>query len=164
MKKDVEYKVVPYQRNIELGIDVNCHECTSHNKNKKGYIRFHRDGLDVLHRWIYWEKTGHKPECVMHLCDNRACINPAHLKGGTLSDNNKDRQQKGRTVVPDNNGVKCAAHILSEEEVIITRQLIRLGVAIRDISNRFKVSISTIYDIKSKRTWRGLSDGGVTSG
>jgi len=36
----------------------------------------------------------------MHICDNRKCINPKHLKLGTRSDNMKDCVSKGRHVSP----------------------------------------------------------------
>lgn len=33
---------------------------------------------------------------VMHSCDTPACIEPKHLKLGTVADNNRDMAQKGR--------------------------------------------------------------------
>jgi len=37
-----------------------------------------------------------KGMCVMHSCDTPCCVNPRHLKLGTLKDNSQDKMMKGR--------------------------------------------------------------------
>jgi hypothetical protein len=66
-----------------------------------------RDGYGLIkvaghmkraHRMVYELAKGPIPDgmVVMHRCDNRACINPAHLQLGSVADNNRDTLRKGR--------------------------------------------------------------------
>lgn len=97
-RRPLEFKRVFYKWNVELGIDPYCHEVVSHAVDSSGYIIMARDGFYRAHRWVYWHTTGTKPAVVMHLCDNRICVNPVHLKAGTVADNNRDMDQKKRSV------------------------------------------------------------------
>jgi hypothetical protein len=52
-----------------------------------------------LHRFVYaiWNNQPLITEdVIMHTCDNRICINPRHLKLGTIQTNNADRTKKAR--------------------------------------------------------------------
>ena len=59
------------------------------------------DQNQLLHR-LAWEMHYAEPipkgMVILHTCDNPACFNPEHLLLGTIGDNNKDRDNKGRTV------------------------------------------------------------------
>ncbi len=50
----------------------------------------------LLHRNVFSMVHGYMPVVVMHTCDNRKCINPKHLKGGTQQENIQDMHSKGR--------------------------------------------------------------------
>lgn len=54
----------------------------------------HRISYEIFVGIIPWH--GLSELCILHECDNRACINPKHLFPGTRCDNNKDRVAKGR--------------------------------------------------------------------
>ena len=72
-------------------------------KNNMGYgmIREYEtkatSKMRTTHR-VSAELNGHdiKGMCVLHSCDNPACINPAHLWIGTMKDNMLDKVTKGR--------------------------------------------------------------------
>lgn len=52
-----------------------------------------------LHRFVYavWNNEPlTTDDVIMHTCDNRICINPRHLKKGTIQTNNADRTTKQR--------------------------------------------------------------------
>ena len=52
----------------------------------------------VAHRVSYSIHVGPIPDGMFacHRCDNRICINPAHIFIGTAADNNADMDRKGR--------------------------------------------------------------------
>ncbi len=65
-----------------------------------GFIREGRRGSKqvLAHRAAYELFRGAIPPglFVRHDCDNRACVNPTHLRLGTVEDNARDRTLRGR--------------------------------------------------------------------
>ena len=47
---------------------------------------------------------------------------------------------------------------LTNYEVVAIKKLLRLKTSIREIADLFKMSISTIYDIKNKKSWKHIGD------
>ena len=73
------------------------------NEKVGGYGRIRIDGVKQLaHRvsWIMHFGGIPKNMHVLHTCDNPSCVNPEHLFIGTHQDNMKDRDKKGRGVLP----------------------------------------------------------------
>jgi hypothetical protein len=69
-------------------------------QKNRGYGVIELNGRrEKAHRasWICFVGALTDGECVLHRCDNPACIDPAHLFVGTKGDNNRDRHRKGRS-------------------------------------------------------------------
>jgi hypothetical protein len=76
-------------------------------KRRNGYGCFKfRGHLVGAHRVAYILAVGEIPEnfIVLHSCDNRGCVNPAHLSAGTHTDNTQDAIQKKRHHFPPGSG------------------------------------------------------------
>ncbi len=128
-----------------------CIEWTGHKLNG-GYGQVGFGGKYILaHRLSYNEHFGqiYDSICVLHKCDNRACINPDHLFIGTKTDNNRDRHMKGRTLF----GRNLPFAKLTERDVLSIRALRKTGMTKSAIARLFNVSRSAVSSVLSGRTW-----------
>ena len=91
-----------------------------------------------------------KGKCVLHHCDNRACVNPTHLFLGTYRENNADAASKGRM----KRGERHYLAKFSESEVKRIRDDARVQ---RIIAADFGVCQQTIHCIKARKTWAWLT-------
>jgi hypothetical protein len=129
-----------------------CWECTSHRRNRKGYVDICRNGIRTkLHRYSYELANGSIPAgmIVLHSCDNPACFNPDHLRIGTIEDNNKDKTAKQRQV----KGEAVHTSKLSVEQVIDIQNDERSN---RVIAKEYGVAHSTIGRIKRGVNWKDV--------
>ena len=125
--------------------------------NRYPRIRFRLDGETSrpvpVHRLVMLVKEGPLPEgCeTRHLCGNALCINPEHLRYGTMSDNHCDRKAH------DGAGKK-----LSNEQVRSIRRRYVRGRSIvspgnsRALAREFGVSMEQVRNIASGRQWAQL--------
>lgn len=117
----------------------------------KGYARLRVGGRQHRAHRYFWEKeNGPIPDglIVMHACDNPPCVNVAHLRLGTIADNNRDKVAKGRT----RKGLRPASAKLIEADLDAIRAMRRGGATLVAIARRFDVHNSTI-----SRACRGQS-------
>lgn len=114
---------------VHISSEAACWNWTA-SKFRRGYgaftwaSRFGRSTPQGAHRCA-WEMThGAIPKCqhVLHSCDNRGCVNPAHLFIGTHDDNMKDAARKGRL-----HGPRPANQKLSPEQVADIRARLSSG-------------------------------------
>lgn len=90
---------------------------------------------------------------VCHHCDNRACVNPAHLFLGTQADNMADMAKKGRRC--NRKGSANPRALLDEIAVaeIRRRYAGNHGEQVA-LAREFGVTRHVIYDIVHNRRWR----------
>lgn len=112
-------------------------------RREQGTEKAHRVAFSLYHG----DPTGH---VIMHDCDNPSCVNPGHLRAGTLSDNAKDCAAKKRNFVPDNRGERAKWSKLTAAAVADIRKREIAGTA---YARRYGVSKSAIYQIWSGDNW-----------
>ena len=124
-----------------------------------GYGRFdYRDRPYVSHRIAFMLSRGEPGTLsVCHSCDNPPCCNPAHLWLGAQTDNNRDRDTKGR-LKPGKppQGSKSNLAKLSEAAALEIFHSKDNGPI---LGRKFGVTRDAIYRIKKGQTWRWLTGG-----
>jgi hypothetical protein len=115
-----------------------------------GYGHIQRDGVQYrAHRWIFSELTGEDitGKMLCHHCDNKACVNPAHMFVGTQADNMQDMYSKGRQ--PSRKGINNRTH-LTEDMVLAIRGDSR---PYKFISEDYGISEQQVSNIKTRISW-----------
>lgn len=137
-----------------------CIEWTK-GKSPEGYGQITRTAVGgrrpmKAHRFTWQEKFGPIPKglCVLHLCDNRACINIDHLALGTHKANSFDMLQKGRHHPPK--GEMSGRSKLTVDQVQQIKIWLSGGLEDAVIARRFGVTTPCIRSIRIGRTWKHL--------
>ena len=102
------------------------------------------------HRLVYLELIGPIDQGVYHHCDNPPCVNPFHLFTGKQKDNVANAVMKNRNT----RGSKCNRGVLTEDDVVKIKELLKKGWTNTSIAKKFKVSRPTVSLIKAGKTWR----------
>lgn len=120
----------------------------------RGYGNFWHEGRTVgAHRFAAASRFGDPGDAyVLHMCDNRKCVNPDHLAIGSHADNMRDMMRKGRQTLGPRNG----RAVLTEDQVIKARLMKSTGVSRNEIARRFKVSKTQMGRVLSGESWSHL--------
>jgi predicted XRE-type DNA-binding protein len=126
-----------------------------------GYIRENGYGIVGIkgkeykaHRVSYSIEHGRidNDRLVLHRCDVRACVNPAHLFLGTPKDNSQDAVRKGRNtkLYGEQNG---KAKLTRAVVLSIRRLCKRDGVYQKTVAKQFGVSEATVSYVVNGGRW-----------
>lgn len=88
---------------------------------------------------------------VLHSCDNTICCNPEHLSLGTTQENVDDKVRKHRQA----KGSRHGGSKLKEKDVINILSKYN-NLSIKDLSELYNVSESTIRKIKNRTNWKHI--------
>lgn len=123
-----------------------------------GYGRIHQGRQNILAHRLAW--SIHNGEefpagrVAMHSCDRRACVNPNHIRPGTIAENTKDAVAKGRHIF----GERSSRAKLSNSQVLEILELKHAGASNVAIGKRFGVSDSLVSAIARGKKWSHLKD------
>ena len=133
------------------------------SKNKKGYgaitSKVNGKKRDLLAHRASWIVHNNKyPEkLILHSCDNPPCINIDHLREGTAAENSAEMVRKNRTskfwFSPDD---FPTAKLTCRKVKHIKRLINERKMSLKQIGEKFNVSMFAISDIKRNKTWRGV--------
>jgi hypothetical protein len=124
----------------------------------RGYGIFREDpGMPMkrAHRLSFEWAHGPIPEghVIMHSCDNKKCVNPAHLSAGPQAEN--VRQAVERDLVA--RGEQKPQRKLTERDVVSIREQACEGKSMASLALEFGVSSPTIQSIVHRRKWRHVA-------
>lgn len=119
------------------------------NSHGYGYFAVTHNWIVRAHRIAFELTTGPVPVDlhVLHRCDVRACVNPAHLFLGTQLDNVRDMVAKGRSAYD-----RIATTKLAPEAVRTIRSRCASGEMQCLVALDFGVNVSTVHRIVHGRS------------
>lgn len=136
-------------------IEEGCWNVINRNPNKDGYYNIARHGRAYkAHRYLYEKITGHSlkdVQVLMHVCDNRRCVNPAHMREGNHTENNKDMVSKRR----NNFGVKNGLAKVNEQ---IVQNIRKEKGSFTSIGKKYGIDHATVAAIIRRETWKHVPD------
>lgn len=125
------------------------------NVQQNGYGHMKYSGSAQGTHRISWDlHNGQIPQglCVLHTCDNRACVNPDHLFLGTTKDNVADKIRKGRHA----RGERVNTAKLTEAHVMKMYKRFDEGAGCPTVGREFGVTTTMAWNIKTGKSWSHL--------
>ena len=125
-----------------------------------GYGQIKRDGRTEythrvafeLHHGLHLGRARETGILVLHRCDNRCCVNPAHLFLGDDKANHADMRRKGRQVLGDQKGESNPQSKLTDEAVAE----IRASRSVSAVAAKYGITKDWARTVKRGDAWKHL--------
>lgn len=111
-------------------------------------VRAHQFSWE-LHNGPIPDGEGHHGVCVLHKCDNRACVRPSHLYLGDHQDNMEDAARRGR--MNGGNGSHKLSFEIAQE---IRRRYRSEPISQERLGREYGVSGATVWAIVHNKTYK----------
>lgn len=143
--------VLRFPQNFTKGKNDDCWPWTGwFNSNGYGQIK---DGNKALlaHRVSYALHVGDIPPgmCVIHRCDNPACVNPNHLRLGSKVENNLDKVVRDRC----SKGEETKNNKVLSHQITEIRNRRAAGETLASIGKSFGLGTSQVWRISRNESW-----------
>jgi hypothetical protein len=90
---------------------------------------------------------------IRHLCNNPSCVNPDHLRAGSVKDNSDDKVAASRQPMGITNG---RAKLTEQQVLEIRAKYIPWTYSTTMLAKEYGVSSVMISDIVNKRNWKHI--------
>lgn len=142
------------------------------SRDKNGYGLFYIQGNKqvLAHRYAYFLEHGEYPiPCGLHECDTPTCMRPSHIWAGTIRDNNRDRDMKGRAAKGLRSGhytqphrtprgeSHISAHFSDEDVRMIRRAWANQEATQVEIARRLGTAPSNVSHCINYRTYKHVT-------
>lgn len=115
------------------------------------YLGAHRLSCEIAHGPPPFERA-----MALHSCDNPSCVNPAHLRWGTGSENIKEAFDKSRKHPAIKLGESHPHAVLNVEQVKFIRANREMGAA--KLSRLMGGKLGAVRSVLIGRTWKHIKD------
>jgi hypothetical protein len=138
------------------GPNGDCWNWRGYIHSRFGYGVFSFDGKQQrANRLSFMFSNGVDPKdlCVCHSCDNRKCVNPAHLWLGTYKDNTQDMISKGR----NSRGEDRPLAKRTEKDILKIIELYKDGMTPKKISDTLGINLGAVGKVLHRKSWTYLT-------
>jgi hypothetical protein len=127
-----------FYKKIKINKENECWEWQGCTRGGYGRFALNKSAKSAHRISYYWHKGFiEENHVVMHLCDNRRCVNPDHLRSATQKENVHDCINKNRNYIPKRKSYCKNGHEYTEENIFYNKPKMSIGcVSCRKIRDK----------------------------